>query len=270
MHPFIHVTDTFNIPTYILLISLTYCLGLIWADRRAGEQGRSRNMALDIALAIMVGGFIGARLFHVFYEYPEVYLAEPARIFKFWEGGFVFYGGFIGAVVATYFFIKWRQESFWEWADFYAPVLAFGYAIGRLGCFFNGCCYGGLCDLPWAVEFTSPGLPGGLRHPTQLYATFFELVVLFVLLRLEKKWRGAGAGAEVPSSHIASVLPPGTLFCAWLLLHSIGRLFMEHFREDFRGPELGLSVSSWFSIALFAFSARTLFKNCHAPKPKKL
>lgn len=252
MHPFLHLTGTFFVPTYLLVISFTYCLSLIWADRRAARFNRSRALTLDIALMIMIGGFLGARLFHVLYEAPEVYFENPVRIFKFWEGGFVFYGGFLGALLTSSIFLKIKKESFWQWADFYAPILALGYALGRIGCFMNGCCYGETCDLPWAVEFHTPGLPIGPRHPTQLYATFFELVTLTILLFTEKtKW--------LKQKRF------GTLFCLWLALHAIGRLVMEAFRDDFRGPEFGLSISSWLSLTLLTIALAILVTK---PQPK--
>lgn len=255
MHPFIKLGEGVVIPTYILIISLVYCIALIWANKRAIDQERSRHMALDIGLAIMVGGFLGGRMFHVFYEYPTEYLKDPLRIFRFWEGGFVFYGGFIGALVFAALFIKRRRESFLEWADFYAPILSLGYALGRLGCFFNGCCYGKLCDLPWAVEFHFPGVIGGARHPTQLYATLMELIVFMVIINLEKRWL---------------VRASGMLFFTWLALHGSNRLLMEFYRDDFRGPALGgLSISSWLSVTLLAFSLFMLASKSFAGRQGK-
>lgn len=247
MYPFLRITEQFALPMYIFVLSLTYCVCLIWADHRAKKQGRSRNTALDIALMIMLGGFIGARLFHVFYESPEKYLAEPVEILKFWNGGFVFFGGFFGALAASVAFIKWKRESFLDWADFFAPILSLGYILGRFACFLNGCCYGALCDLPWAVEFNFPGLPVGPRHPTQLYASLFELFAFLIVLNREKAHRKS------------SVAAAGGLFFTWLALHSVGRLIMEAFRDDFRGPTLGLSVSSWISVGLLVVSCASAF-----------
>src|SRR5690606_9254272 len=102
---------------------------------------------------VMIGGFVGARLFHVFYEAWDVYRDNPWLIVQFWRGGFVFYGGFAGALVAAWMTLRLKKESFLEWANFFAPVIAVTYAIGRIGCFLNGCCYGDYCQWPWAVEF---------------------------------------------------------------------------------------------------------------------
>lgn len=253
MYPFIHVTDSFIIPTYILILSLTYSLGLVGVDLRAKARDLSRGMALDISLALMVGGFLGARIFHVVYEQPERYWAQPLEILKFWNGGFVFYGGFLGALVATALFIRLKKESFLFWADFFAPILSFGYAFGRLGCFFNGCCFGKTCDLPWAIEFNHPGLPLGLRHPTQIYASLTEFIIMGFLLWYER--------GERPSKR-------GTLFFIWLILHALNRLFMESFRDDYRGPQFGLSVSTWMSLCLLIVAGGFLMFHVEPIKKK--
>ena len=241
MAPFIHLTDTVSLPTYLLIISLAYTIAVIWAFYRAPKLNMERAIALDLGLMIMMGGFFGARLFHIFYENFDYYMLFPWDVFKIWQGGFVFYGGFIGALLACIAYAKLRKIDFWEWADFYAPILAFGYGFGRLGCFLNGCCFGAECDLPWAIEFTQAGLPTGLRHPTQLYATVWELVLtLPLLLYVFPKFK-------FPRT--------GYIFLSWLLLHATGRFIMESFREDFRGGEIvGLSVSTWISIAIILVS----------------
>lgn len=235
MFPEIKLSDSIVIPTYVLTISLVYCLLIFYVYRRSLKKNLSTTTALDLAFIIMITGFFGGRLTHVFYEMPAPYLADGMRIFKFWEGGFVFYGGFLTALFSCLVFLRIRKLSFFEWADFYAPVIALGYGLGRISCFLAGCCYGRFCELPWAVVFPwdqtlTP------RHPTQLYAVIWELLLWLALLVLERKKK-----------------PVGFIFSAWLLGHSIGRLVMEYFRDDFRGSViLGLSISTWISLLLLA------------------
>lgn len=242
MHPFLHITDTIQLPTYLVILSLTYSFCVGWVYWRAHRYDYDVGHALDLCLMVMLGGFFGARIVHVFYENPEYYRMYPWDVLKVWQGGFVFYGGFAGALLAAFAYIRIRNLDFWMWADFFTPVFIVGYALGRIACFFNGCCFGDLCDLPWAVEFNYPGLPTGARHPTQLYATFWELVIsLPVYLLLRYKLTKITQKA------------PGVLFSAWLVCHGLGRLMMEHFRDDYRGEFiLGLSISSWFSLGLIA------------------
>jgi phosphatidylglycerol:prolipoprotein diacylglycerol transferase len=185
----------------------------------------NRVFGIDLAFLILVSGLVGGRLFHVFYENPEIYIREPLKILKIWEGGFVFYGGFILSALSSILFCYLKKESFFKWADFFAPFLAVGYVWGRSGCFLAGCCYGLECDLPWAIE---------QRHPTQIYAMVTESIVFLFLLSERKQTR-----------------PVGVIFSSWLIGNTLGRLIMEPFRGDFRGPHvLGLSISQFLSLVL--------------------
>lgn len=197
-------------------------------------------------MVIMIAGLIGARLTHVLYEDLNYYLAYPLDIFKLWQGGYVFYGGMLTALGACFYFLKSKNESFLKWADFFAPAIALGYALGRVGCFLTGCCFGKETTMPWGIELAGLGLPMGPRHPTQLYATFWELIVLSILLHFEKR---------------KTFSREGMLFYSWLSMHAFGRLLMEHYREDFRGPEIfGASVSSLISLILLMWGTRALYK----------
>lgn len=266
MFPIIHITNDIYIPTYLLTISLTCCLLLLWVVRRTKLQNLNRTLALDFSLVLMIGAFLGARLFHVLYESPDYYREMPIAFFYFWQGGFVFYGGLIGAILLGITFAKMRKVSpISNWFDFFAPIISLGYALGRIGCLLAGCCYGTVCDLPWGIHFSSLHEPTNvLRHPTQLYSTAMELIIVFILLTIER-YRN--------SKKIFSVFnQSGNLFFLWLCLHGIGRLIVESFRGDFRGEYLmHLSVSSWFSLVIIIIGLNGLIFNnfnkdkTHAP-----
>jgi len=216
---------------YHLVVSSAATLGALWFIRRAERLDMSRVMAIDIAMVALAAGFLGARLMHIFYEEPTYYLERPLRALEFWYGGFVYLGGLAGALVGTAFFCDWKRESFWSWADLAAPPAALAYALGRLGCFLNGCCYGRYCDLPWAA-FSH----GEFRHPTQLYAALWEGGVAYLLTRLDPRFK-----------------KPGTLVGLWFVLHGFGRLLMESLRDDPRGPLLlGQTIGVWLSLVLVA------------------
>lgn len=233
MFPEIRFSENFSIQTYILTISILYCFLLLFVTKRAKKMNLTVTHALDLAFVMMASGFLGARLVHVFYEAPEYYALDWTRVFRFWEGGFVFYGGFLAAFFACWLFVHFKKLPFFKWADFYAPVLALGYGLGRISCFLAGCCYGRVCDFPWAVVFPWDTAKV-TRHPVQIYAVIWELTVFALLLVLEKK-------------------PGRPVFVIWLALHSVGRLMMEYFRDDFRGQfVLGLSFSTWISLALLS------------------
>lgn len=243
MFPVLFQFGNLTIPSYFAWISIVCSLALIWVARRADKRGLARNLALDLALVIMVSGFIGARLFHVVFEYPAVYLESPSRIFRFWEGGFVFYGGALLAAFAGYLFLKYKKEPLNQWLDFTAPILAFTYGAGRIGCFLAGCCFGRYCTLPWGVTFPRGGeAPAGFPiHPTQLYAFGWEMFIVGLLLAVEKK----------NSKTLLS--KSGDLFYLWMMFHGVGRILMETFRADYRGTQiLAFSISTWISLLIIA------------------
>ncbi len=238
-----------SLPTYYLIISLTYCLCVLWFYKRCESRQLPQKNAMDISLILMIFGFIGGRLGHVLFEYPEFYLKNPWQIFYFWQGGFVFYGGALLAYLMAALSIRKMKMTFWLWHDTLAPVIAFGYALGRLACFFAGCCYGKVCNLPWALPLKQVDLQTGLtqtllRHPTPLYAAFYEFAVVIFLLWYEK---------QKPQL--------GRVFLNWVALHSIGRILMETFRDDPRGIQFfNLSISTFISLILLMSSLLWIYK----------
>lgn len=242
MFPVIHLAEGLEIPSFFLVISLVVSLALLWVVRRGDAYHLPRKNILDLSLLLMVSSLVGARLMHIVYENFSYYLENPIKVFYLWEGGFVFYGGMILAMVAAVFYLRRiRPPQPGLYYDAFAPVLSFAYGFGRIGCFLAGCCFGKFCDYPWAIT---------QRHPTQLYAFFWELGVIMILLGLEKKDLH-----KRPSVFRR----PGDLFILWLALHSVGRLMMESFRDDFRGEQvLGYSVSSLFSILVLVITLALL------------
>ncbi len=233
MIPVLHL-GPIAIPTYFLVISLVVSIGIIWSVRRSNQLRVSQTTTLNIDLVIMLAGFFGARMMHVFYENPAYYMQYPYAVFYIWQGGFVYLGGALTAGFATWLYCRIQDIDFLPWADFYAPILSFGYGVGRLGCFLNGCCYGRICDVD------------GSRYPTQLMAFGFEMLILASLLLLEKK---------------RFFKAPGQLFFFWVLLHSVSRMIMEFYRDDDRGATLlNISISSWISLFLWVTSALFLWR----------
>lgn len=226
-----------SIPTYFIVVSLAFSICLVWLARRTDAQGLSRNQALDISLILMITGFIGARFVHIFFEEPFYYAEDLARVFEIWRGGFVWYGGALISGMAALIFMRRRKLDLGRWLDLFAPVLALGYMLGRVACWIVGCCYGDFCHLFEGMTF---------RYPTQAFAVFWEGGVLALLLYLERARRRTRAPFWLQRY-------PGRLFSLWLMLHAIGRIIMEIFRADPRGPApLGLSISTWISLALIA------------------
>lgn len=238
MLPEISVGPLVGLPTYFLYLSVLYSVLMLVITAWAHRQGFSAIYALNLAMIGLVAGTIGARLFHVFYEGPAFYAQHPLEAFKLWQGGFVFYGGMFGAAAGAWIYLRRIREDFWTWADFYSPILALGYGLGRFACFLAGCCYGKVCVLPWAYRG---------RHPVQLYSLVVELCLAVFLWWLIRR-RGLHPPSE-QGPHDGA----GQFFSLWLIGHSINRLAMESMRDDFRGENVaGLSISTWISLVLLA------------------
>jgi phosphatidylglycerol:prolipoprotein diacylglycerol transferase len=165
-------------------------------------------------------------------------MANPLDIFKVWQGGLVYYGGFIAVVVFTIMYCKIKNMQVLFLGDFFSPALALGHAIGRLGCFFAGCCYGKETNMSWGVVFKdkqSLAVLGEHLHPTQIYESLGNLFIFFILLFYTKKERKVG-----------------NVFAVYLILYAVLRFLVECFRGDDRGMcYFGLSISQNISIILF-------------------
>lgn len=214
-------------------------LWLIAVDQALKKTDLNRVFGLDLSLLILVSGLLGGRLFYVLYEDFDFYWANPLDVIKIWQGGFVFYGGLITALISVIVLIKKRQQSFWRWADFFSPWLAIGYAFGRVGCALAGCCYGQFCDLPWAID---------QKHPTPIYAFVWEILLILFL-----------------KSELRRGLKDGRIFLTWLIGHGLGRIFMEHYRGDFRGHWIaGQSIGTWISYGMIIISLAILLFREHS------
>lgn len=227
---------------YFVYQGLLVCFLLFLTYYRLQKKQKQTDLAFNIgwnlALNLMVMGFIGGRLLHVIYESPWIYINNPLQILKFWQGGFVFFGGFILALSTSWLYLHYKKENFLLWADFYSPIVAIGYALGRIGCLIAGCCYGGYCDLPWAMDG---------RHPTQAYAFCYEILVAIFLLNKERT-------TDLKKSS-------GIIFSYWLIAHGFGRILMENFRDDFRGPvPLGFSLGTWISFLVITLGSFIFLK----------
>jgi phosphatidylglycerol:prolipoprotein diacylglycerol transferase len=170
-------------------------------------------------------------------------IAGCTAIFRFWEGGFVFYGGVIAATAVVVSFCRREGWSFWRLGDLAAPTLAVGHAFGRLGCFFAGCCFGKVSGAPWAVAFprgsvaydelqsigvlvpTAPCTPP--LHPTQLYEALGELAIFAMLLALRRRWR-----ARASDTGRGDGPPPGGLILTYAGCYALLRFVVEIFRGD--------------------------------------
>jgi phosphatidylglycerol:prolipoprotein diacylglycerol transferase len=242
-----------QIPTYYLVISTVVCLCLLWIRQRAVAREFKHRLVLDLSLLGLASGFIGARLMHVLYEYPQLYIQEPWRIFDIGRGGYVYYGGLLTGLGTAWIFLKFKKVSdIGAYFDLFAPVLSFGYAAGRIACLLSGCCYGPVTSLPWGLGVLDENGAFQIRQPTPLYATLIESGVLIFILWAEKRRVTQAGSSRNALMHLSS--DSGGLFFLWLFLHSTARFFLEFLRDDFRGPHYLFSISGWISSGLIAIS----------------
>lgn len=216
--------------SYGLMVSLGFLCAIILGIYMGKRLNITAENVMDISLFILLGALVGARFFYALFYWNE--LKSPLDIFMIWNGGLVFYGGLLFGTLAIILSCKAYKIPLLDFLDITAPATALGYAIGRIGCFLNGCCYGEICSLPWGVNF--PGIEG-LRHPTQLYSSLAGLIMLGILVYMFYKRKF-----------------PGQIFASGIILYSSYRYVLEYFRAN---PKFlfNLSSAQWGSIALLIF-----------------
>jgi phosphatidylglycerol---prolipoprotein diacylglyceryl transferase len=211
VHRIIFTLGPITVYSYGFFVALGVGLSIILAVNRAGKEGIKTADMLDILSVMVLGGLIGGRLLFVAINW-EVYLTRPAAIFYLNEGGMAFQGALVISIAFGALMMARRRIPFWKTIDVFAPYLALAHSIGRIGCFFNGCCYGKQAFHGFAVVFPGEMAP---RIPTQLYSSLglLAIFVLLVHLRVRKPF-------------------DGYLFAMYLMLYSVFRIFMDTFRGD--------------------------------------
>ena len=221
-------------PISIYWYGLTYVGGLIfawWLGKRRAQLAQSPvseeqidDLIFYAALGIVAGGRIGYALFYGAGSLWD----DPLRVFRLWEGGMAFHGGFLGVVIAMWLFSRHQKIEFGALVDFIAPLAPVGLALGRIGNFINQELWGRPADVPWAMVF--PGDPLGLaRHPSQLYQFAMEGILLFFVLF----W------------YTRSPRPHWSAEGLFLLGYGLFRSFAEFFREP--DAHIGFDALGWMT-----------------------
>lgn len=162
MHPELFSLPFLNIaiPSYGAMLGLGFLTALWVARRRSRQAGENPDHITNFATVALVAGIIGARLMYVLHDW-SYFLENPKEVFAVWSGGLEFLGGVIGALLVMILYWRAKKLNVLKFLDILAPALMLGLAFGRMGCFLNGCCFGGLCELPWAIRFPA------VNHVTQ-------------------------------------------------------------------------------------------------------
>lgn len=235
MHPILLNMGPIKVYSWGFMLALAVLISVLGLRKRFRSEGYDPEHVLDLVIILVVAGLLGSRLAYLaMFEWQE-FLANPAVFFGWNEGGFsglVWYGGLTLGFLAFLVYVRWRRYPFWQMADILAPFLALSYAIVRIGCFLNGCCYGKVSHSACTVVF--PYVDSLSRYPTQLYSSAINLLLFAALM-----W-------YYPRRHFQ-----GQVFIFYLLGYSLYRFLIEFFRENwiFVGP---LSVAQIYSLLLLA------------------
>jgi phosphatidylglycerol:prolipoprotein diacylglycerol transferase len=230
----------FSLHMYGVLLVAALLAALWLAGRLARRQGLDGQKVQDLGIASIIAGLVGAKLLLVIIDFDQ-YRASPRALLDVLQSGGVFYGGLLGALPVAWWYIKKHGLPLLPTLDVMAPAVALGQAIGRLGCFAAGCCFGSPSTAPWSVIFHNEdahalvGVPLGVPlHPSQLYESLGTAILLVILLAVFKKRKF-----------------PGQVAALYLILYAILRFALEFFRGDVaRGTVFGGVLSTSQFIAL--------------------
>jgi len=238
-----------TIHSYGFMMAVGFIAALLWIRYQSKQVNLSVAKMTDLAFLMILAAIVGARVAFILVEW-RFYLQNPLDIFKVWEGGLVFLGGLVGCIIVAYYYLKKHGLSFWKVADVFMPGVALGHGLGRVGCFFAGCCHGRQCDpnawygMVFSGKEGSLAPPGIPLYPTQLAEALTEFLTFLFLA-----WKSQKKGFD------------GQILLLYLIIYSLIRIGIETFRGDLeRGfviPGL-LSTSQFISIVLIIFAVIVL------------
>jgi phosphatidylglycerol---prolipoprotein diacylglyceryl transferase len=221
----------------------------LWADRTPTITAKQVD---DLFIWIALGVILGGRLGYVLFYNPLHFAANPLDIFKMWEGGMSFHGGFLGVVVALLIYGRRHGATLDRLLDLGAAATPVGLGLGRLANFINGELYGRPGDVPWAMIFPTDPLQVP-RHPSQLYEAILEGLVLFLIVR-------------IATHRFAALAHPGRASGLFALGYGLSRIIVEFFREP--DAQLGyfagfITMGMILSLPLVAIGIWLLFRSRH-------
>ncbi len=254
MHPVALNLGGLTIHWYGVMVVAGFLAGLWTASRRGLREGIAAEAISDLGLWLMLGAIGGARVWHVVAYWQSDYADKP-----WWEplavqhGGLVFHGGLVGATLATMVFARHRRLPLWKLADALAPSIALGHVFGRLGCLFNGCCYGTPASCAWAVHYPAGHATVGTAvHPVQIYESLLNLALYLGLAWWFRRKRF-----------------DGQIFSLYLIAYGVLRFAVEFFRGDYAVTYLGgwLCPGQVVSIPIALIGVGLYVKQLRAGRP---
>ncbi|MDP9171454.1 MAG: prolipoprotein diacylglyceryl transferase [Acidobacteriota bacterium] len=250
MFPRLFHIGSFSVPSYGVLVALAFLAALGLASKFAKQRGLNSEKVLNLGVYCALIGMLGAKVLMIALD-PD-YREHPMEIFSLatLQSAGIFFGGLIAALVFAFYYMRAQGLPVLTTSDVFAPGLALGHGIGRLGCFAAGCCWGRPTHLPWAVTFNNPeattGVPLGIPlHPTQLYEAFAEGIICLILIAcLHRKHRD------------------GSVIGLYLMLYGAVRFGVEFLRTHDSSNPLGgpFSLEQWIALALVPLGAFLIFR----------
>jgi phosphatidylglycerol---prolipoprotein diacylglyceryl transferase len=263
MHPILVELGRLQIRSYGFMLAVSFLLGIWFAGRRAKRYGIDPQKILDLSVIIIMAAVVGSRLLYVLFHLDQY--RNPFDMFALWQGGATFYGGFLLAMAASYWWVQRNGYSFLTVADVLAPSIALGLVFTRVGCLLSGCCYGKPTESAVGLVFP-PDSPAGSAamalaaelgrdqialHPTQIYSSLKGLAIFAALMLLQPK-----------------LTKRGSTFGLLLVLYGIGRFVIDFFRfyEDNAHIVAGLTFNQVISVVLIVIGLVLLLRREPAVK----
>ncbi len=228
--------------SYGVLMTIAFVLGLILVKKNLNKTSLKNLEFVDYALVISICALFGSRLLYIVL-YPDQFKSLKDYL-AIYEGGMVFFGGFLAAFIGGIAFAYFKKASLKEFLDACAAPLSIGHALGRIGCLINGCCYGKPTNWPQIYRLNTDPI-SCYRHPVQLYESIFLLLTFFALNYSFKR------------TYVLKKQKKGMTAGIYLLSYSIFRFFIENVRADDRGglfTPFNLSISQSISVVLFGLA----------------
>lgn len=243
MHPEFIRLGPLDIRTYGVFLAIGCVVGIAVAARRARREGIDPERIADLGAWLIVSGMLGGKLFHIIFFWDDFIAGWRADGVRSLREGFVFYGGFIVASLVAVAYTRLKQLPLAKLTDVLAPSVALGHAFGRLGCFFNGCCFGRACALPWAVTFPPPHVMAGIPvHPTELYEVLGNLMIF------------AGLSAVYRHKRF-----DGQIWWWYVLSYGVLRFLVDFFRGDYATYYFGvLTIGHLIAMTMIVVATAAL------------
>jgi len=230
----------FRITIYNLMLVIACLIIPVVGLIQAKKKNKNIKHTIWFGFLVVLGIFFGSKLLYIITRWSWL-MEDSSRWSLMISGGFVVYGGIIFAFLLPVIYTRLKKINYWEYADLFALGAPLANLANRIGCFFEGCCYGNpvVMNIPWAVQYKD-----ALRHPTQIYHALSAVIIFIILLRLNKKKNFNGF-----------------MVLSYLVLYSVFRFVVEFFRHvDEKYVFFSLTGSQWIAIFMIAFAGLVIYK----------